>query len=585
MKINNTIRYLSIHKGLFLLLFVLLSSSTTLFAQQSGIIFYWDSQVGCLSYEEDRVKEVFIETIGEGSCTKTCENNIVNYFIEGPNIAHVNWSVSGGSINAVSPNGLQANILWGAFGSGFVSFEITLTDHTVIQKVFCVDIIKGPVADFTIAGINDNLDFCAEVPLYFINNSHPDGGTQLVSYFWDFGDGTYSSEFEPSHVYMNSGHYTVTLQVRNECNCIAKYTIDIRINRPALPISCPTVVCEGAIEIYSVEGSECGIRWRVEGGHILTNPTSNSVQVIWDDVDDEGFGYLSAYDECNCPLWTTVKIPVIKQIGTILGETELCTPQQYRYKLPQWPGTFYEWTVTNLSGTASATNVIQTDQLNEAILSALEPGTYLLKCVYQNELTSCGGVATLTLTINESQQIAGDFVLCQGSVGSYTTNYANTTWQLSTNGTVISTGSGSNFSYSFSQAGTFMLSASSPDSCNDNAVAITVLETGSLTGSILGDALVCQGLPYTYTIPTASSGYTPIWSTTGGTIQGPNSGNSAVLVFDDPVPLTGYYEVIVEMQRNEFPFCATQPITLQVYPKEADIVIENLDNLSTFCPS
>ncbi|UPQ78294.1 PKD domain-containing protein [Flavobacterium azooxidireducens] len=584
MKNNNTIRYLSFHKGLFLFLFVLLSCSTTLFAQQSGIILYWDSQVGCLNYEEDRVKEVFIEAIGEGNCAKTCENSVVNYYLQGDTIAQVDWNVSGGSINAISGDQLQATINWGTFGSGFVSFTITLTDQTVIQKVFCIDIIKGPVADFAIAGIDGN-KFCAEVPLYFINNSHPDGGTQLVSYFWDFGDDTYSSEFEPSHTYMNSGSYNVTLVVRNECNCIAKYGFKIDIDRPTLPISCPTVVCEGAIEIYTVEGAECEIEWKVEGGNIVSNPNSTSVQVIWDDVDEEGFGYLSALNRCECPLWTTVKIPVIKQKGTILGETELCTPQQYRYKLPQWPGTFYEWTVTNLAGTPSTTNVIQTDQLNEAVLSALQSGTYLLKCVYQNELTGCGGVATLKLIINDSQDIAGDFVLCQGSVGNYSTNYSNTTWQLSSNGTVLSTGSGSNFSYSFTQAGTFMLSASSPDSCNDNSVAISVLETGSLTNSISGDALVCKGLPYTYTMASVGSAYTLVWSTTGGSIQGPNTGDSVVLVFDDPVPSSGYYEVIVEMQRNEFPFCTTEPITLQVYPKEADIEIENIDNLSTFCPS
>jgi hypothetical protein len=576
MKIKNSTGYLSFNKGIFLLFFAVLFCSNSLFAQQSGIVFSWDSQVGCLAYEEDRIKQVFIETIGEGSCTKTCENSIVNYLIEGPNIDHVEWSVSGGNINAVSSNGLQATILWGAFGSGFVSFEITLTDQTVIQ---------GPKAVFSIAGLDNDNTFCAEVPLYFINDSHPNGGTQLVSYFWDFGDGTFSSEFEPSHAYSNAGQYTVFLQVINECNCIAKYTIDIRINRPALPISCPTVVCEGAIEIYTVEGAECEILWKVEGGHIVSNLSSNSVQVIWDNVDEDGFGYLSALNSCECPVWTTVKIPVIKQIGTIQGETELCTPLQYRYKLPQWPGTFYEWSLTNLSGGSSTTNVIQTDQLNEAVLSALQPGNYLLKCVYQNELTGCGGVATLTLTINESQQIAGDFALCKGATGNYTTNYANSTWELSLNGTTVSTSSGSNFSYLFSTAGTYSLSASSPSSCDGNTVVISVFETGAVSGGITGDDLVCQGLPYTYSIPAAGSGFTYVWSATGGTIQGPTTGNSVVLVFNDPVPAAGYYEVIVEKQRTNFPFCTTVPLVLQVYPKEFDIVIENTDNLSTFCPS
>jgi len=548
-------------------------------------VFYWDSQVGCLAYEEDRIKEVFIETIGEGSCTKTCENSVVNYSLQGNSIAQVDWSVSGGVISSLSGDQLHAAITWGSFGSGFVSFTITLIDQTVIQKVFCVDIIKGPVADFTVAGINVNMDFCAEVPLYFNNNSHPDGGTQLISYFWDFGDGTYSSEFEPTHTYMNSGPYTVILEVRNECHCIAKYALNIRINRPALPISCPTVVCEGAIENYTVEGAECEIKWKVEGGHIVSYPDSNSVQVIWDDVDDEGFGYLSALNECECPVWTTVKIPVIKQNGAIQGETELCVFNQYRYTLPQWPGTFFEWSITYLSGGTTATNVIQTDQLNEAVVSALDPGIYLLKCVYQNELTGCGGVATLTLNIDESQDIFGDIALCKGSTGNYSTNFPNTTWQLSLGQTVLNVGSGSSFNYLFTQAGTYALSASSPDSCEDKTIFISVYETGSLSSTITGDDLVCKSQPYTYSMPSAASGFSLVWSTVGGTIQGPNTGDSVVLIFDDPVPSTGYYEVIVQMQRNESPFCPTEPLILKVYPKEVVIEIENVNNLSTFCPS
>jgi PKD repeat protein len=585
MKNKNTIRYLSNLKGLLLVFFVLLSFSNTLFAQQSGIIFYWDSHVGCLSYEEERVKEIFIETIGDGSCTKTCEKNEVNYYLRGDNIAHVEWEVSGGSIAAISGDELQCTVQWDSMGNGYVSFTITLNDQSVIQKVFCVDIIKGPKADFTIAGINEDLSFCAEVPLYFVNNSHSDGGTQLVSYFWDFGDGTFSSEFEPSHIYKDPGTYKVVLIVRNECNCIAKHSIEIKIDRPALPISCPTVVCEGAIEIYTIERTECRIHWKVEGGHIISNPNSNSVQVIWDTVGDEGFGYLSALNECECPLWTTVKIPVIKQNGTILGETELCTKLQYRYKLPQWPGTFYEWSIINLSGNPSGTNVIQTDQLNEAIVSALESGIYILKCIYKNELTGCGGIATLKLDINDNLHINGPSLVCRNTSVSYSSNYSNTTWNLIKDGNSIASGGGANFNYTFNNSGTYLLSATSTNSCADSSRLITVFDNGSLAGTISGDALVCKSLPYTYTMPPLTGLNSYVWTTSGGTIQGSNTGDSVIIIFNDPVPSVGYYEVKVNKQMNEPPFCLTNPIILKVYPKQTDVIIENIDHKTIFCPS
>lgn len=583
MKIKDTVRYLNLERRFLFFLLAFLFQSVVVFAQQPGIVLFWDSQVGCLAYDEDRIKDVFIEDIAEGDCAKVCENSVVTYTLQGDNIASVSWSVTGGVISTVSSSTLQATVLWGANGNGFVNFDITLTNGTVLQKVFCIHIITGPKAEFTVAGINSTLDFCADVPLYLINTSHSNGGTQLVSYLWDFGDNTFSNAFEPVHSYANPGHYTITLQVWNECQCVAKYRLNIRINTPALPISCPTVVCEGAVETYTVEGVECEINWKVEGGHIIST-SSDSVQVIWDDVAEDGFGYLSALD-CNCPVWTTVKIPVIKQYGTITGETQICVPNQYRYKLPQWPGTFYEWTITDLSGGINTTTVIQTDQLNEAIISAQEPGNYLLKCVYINQLTGCGGVAELAILINDKQDIEGIFDFCTGTLGEYATNYTNPTWELSLDNVVLATSSADNFSYLFNQAGVYVLTVSSPEGCSDSSAPINVFETGVLSDVINGEDLVCKDLPYTYSFPTVGSLHTIQWTATGGTIQGPSSGNEVVIVFEDPVPSSGYYEVTVVRQLIAPPFCVSEPVVLQVYPKAIDIVIENVDNLTTFCPS
>jgi PKD repeat protein len=41
-------------------------------------------------------------------------------------------------------------------------------------------------------------------------------GDGTVSYLWDFGDGSTSTEENPSHVYTAVGRYTVTLTVTDE---------------------------------------------------------------------------------------------------------------------------------------------------------------------------------------------------------------------------------------------------------------------------------------------------------------------------------------------------------------------------------
>ena len=47
------------------------------------------------------------------------------------------------------------------------------------------------------------------------------------SYYWDFGDGTTSTDTNPTHNYANSGYYTVTLIAYNQCN---SDTISYNIN-------------------------------------------------------------------------------------------------------------------------------------------------------------------------------------------------------------------------------------------------------------------------------------------------------------------------------------------------------------------
>ena len=48
----------------------------------------------------------------------------------------------------------------------------------------------------------------------FINESRG-----AVSYIWDFGDGTTSTEFEPKHAYTKAGEYTIKLIAINDLGC------------------------------------------------------------------------------------------------------------------------------------------------------------------------------------------------------------------------------------------------------------------------------------------------------------------------------------------------------------------------------
>ena len=59
-------------------------------------------------------------------------------------------------------------------------------------------------------------------PVDFVNLS----GMDATEFFWDFGDGQFSTEMEPIHYYTEPGHYTVSLTANNSFNCPTTYTLE-----------------------------------------------------------------------------------------------------------------------------------------------------------------------------------------------------------------------------------------------------------------------------------------------------------------------------------------------------------------------
>lgn len=191
-------------------------------AQSSGITISWDKEVGCQTYDFEKEREVFIEDIGTSDCIRVCEFSAVTYTLANlPAGATTSWNVVGGNIS--SPTNSSCMVTWGAVGSGSLSFTIT-NGNSITSKTLCFEKILIPTALFEVAplGQSQPVYTCTNQSINFINLSTTNNGTNLVSYYWDFGDGTTSTAFEPSHTYTYDDNFVVELTVRNECNCIDK---------------------------------------------------------------------------------------------------------------------------------------------------------------------------------------------------------------------------------------------------------------------------------------------------------------------------------------------------------------------------
>lgn len=535
------------------------------FSQGSGTIIKWDFQVGCAQnlseYDPKLDNGQLFQGIERSECIRVCEDKEITYTIEGANITNVQWNIGGGVLQSLSGAGnTQAIIKWGVAGNGSIQITITYSNGTTENRTICVEKINRPTANFQAAG-GIKPKVCRNTPIYFDNISDQNGGSDILYYHWDFGDGTFSNAFEPSHTYTTEGIYPVTLTVTNQCNCTHSITIDVEVLKAdPVTISCASVVCEGSVETYTASDN-CGGDWEVKGGTIVAN-NGNSIEVKWDQVDpSEGFGYVMYLSKCTCPEWVTVKVPVILNKAKIKGKEAICAGKQEKYSLPQWPATSFQWSV---SGPGSA-QLNYNEHRNEVFFTANQTGTYILSCTYINTLLGCKGYAEITINVDAPVTITGGSdEICSNTTQTFNANPGtNVIWQVTKDNAVIytsATPSPTLPNFLFSTPGTYLITATKPGGCTGDPRIIRVVQTPPApTGNIIGERRVCTGVPYTYSIATITPGTIPVWEVTNGTIQGSNSGQSVTVIFN---PGATSFAVSVRNKSLDPVGCLSDPLTL-----------------------
>ena len=150
------------------------------------------------------------------------------------------------------------------------------------------------------------------------------------SYFWDFGDGTTSEEFEPEHYYYSSGNYTVTLQA--SFNGFTKSTSKV------IQIDGPQYYACFSTDYTSYEAGE-SIKF-----HNCSQPIADSY--FW----DFGDGYTSSANE-PVHIYDRGGIFTIT-LHAYYGDEEVTSRQNLEIKEPYTLRviTYYEGTSDRMSG-------------------------------------------------------------------------------------------------------------------------------------------------------------------------------------------------------------------------------------------
>lgn len=160
-------------------------------------------------------------------------------------------------------------------GTGVYNVRMTITDQGGCESSYRLPtplLVSNPRA-----GFRADTFYCPGAPISFIDTS---SGVAL-NYFWDFGDGSTSTEANPQHAYADGdADYTIKLVVTDINGCqdsvIRPAYIKIRSPKAAFAIQDTTSICPPLRTIFTFQGADYdSFLWDFGDGGMSTqmNPT------------------------------------------------------------------------------------------------------------------------------------------------------------------------------------------------------------------------------------------------------------------------------------------------------------------------
>lgn len=505
-------------KRLLIILLLQLAIVSCIIAQSSDFCnFYirssFDSECIITSYKPGDPPDPLYD---EHQCLIACRGSQVTYSIIGlASGATYDWSVAGADSYTTNTNDGTITINWSEHsGIGtIILYVYGEEDELLCEKQLCINLIEKPIAGISSNPTENGYDMgqqyinvCDGQEIQFYDNSTSSSDSPIVGYYWSVGGERASSQnytfIADYNTYGSSA--TIVHKVVNECGCEDSTMYVVNISRyPTLGVDCFGTACENTTATYNAINICNNYFWYVEGGHIQDGQGTNSLTVMWDDIDN-GYGYIAlngpACEQQACPYLTYLPIPVISDNAEIQGPDIVCVDDIVYFELPQWASTAYTWSITPTSGVEQ----LFSGHPHKFLLNFQSQGTYTINCNYNCAFLECGGAAqTKTIIVKKPFVIVSPNEACENNSVTFTTDNTNEiySWTIYSNGTAIYTQTASSISYTFSTAGSYIIEASNSNFCNLSAYSsIKINESPSTPDPDVSDWInrVCIGNGYTF---------------------------------------------------------------------------------------
>jgi len=393
-------------------------------------VYYWDFGNGNTSalknpgaiYKDEKTYTITL-TVKDGSQTSSKTATIIVY--KKPT---VDFSVAAPKVcipeaatfvsNSTAGDGIINTYAWD-FGDGvaqqgysnsmshYYSYEqkpnvsLTVTNsygcYNSITKTGIVDVLGRINPSFT---ADKNLLCLLTDPVQFTNIST---GPGALSYNWDFGDGTSSTQKDPSHNYTTKQVYSVKLTVTNADGCKAtSFPVSVNaayFNTDFIPNPlCREVSFSSTSYLYPTNSL-----WVFGDGNSIN--TYNNTSHVYSTAGTYNVTLINTYNGCKDTVSKTVKVEdLVNFNSSIQGLSAICVGQYNNFKSQSTvkpSNSFWEFGDGGIGYGTDVNHVYNT------------AGTYTLKLT--NTFGTCQETGTKTITVNELPDLK-DFIVDYGGV-------------------------------------------------------------------------------------------------------------------------------------------------------------------------
>jgi gliding motility-associated-like protein len=189
------------------------------------------------------------------------------------------WNLGNGTLSTLAS---PSTVYIGA-GVYNVTLKVTSPNGLSSTKSATIQVFEDPKASF----IADKVAGCAPLTVNFSDKSSTNDGSKIVSWFWDFGNGSRSTEQNPQIKYTSPGTFTVVLRVTTDKGCTKVITENNFIDvSPGLNLNfsnSTVAVCQAPFQLNFLNSSTAfgtvNYKWNFGDGNTSTleNP-SNTYQ-------------------------------------------------------------------------------------------------------------------------------------------------------------------------------------------------------------------------------------------------------------------------------------------------------------------